>query len=120
MRCPACNAPQPDNATTCEWCSASLDDTTEQLPSIQWEVTELTIPMGFSSQGISDEEVIRRYDQIVEERLQQARSEGWQPADTVDFQACLSGGQIRWHPVGVFNPACQFESVTIRVRRPSQ
>jgi hypothetical protein len=84
----------------------------------RWEYQELEIPLNFTSEGLSDEQVVQRYREVVTERLSAVAHSGWEPDDTADFQTLWTDGRIKWRAVDTSDATCAFDSVSIRLKRP--
>lgn len=128
MFCPACDTRHPASANFCMSCgipwresaaAARGDGQAAEPPrERRWEYQELEVPRNFTSQGLSDDEVVQRYREVVTERLLHVARGGWGPEQAADFQTLWTDGRIKWRAVDTLDPTCAFDSVSIRLKRP--
>ena len=119
MLCQWCGTDHPDTANFCGNCGAPVRQrvVAEEAPrQDRWEYQDLVIPLNFSSKGLSDEEVVQRYEEIVRSHLERAADEGWEADHPTDFQTVWAAGGVKWRAVGVFSPACMFDTASLRLR----
>jgi hypothetical protein len=112
----------------------------------EWEYCEWTVPLGFTRAStvhghLSDRaeeergrrEVRERYATVVGEHLRRAAAEGWQPAESADFDAVSRAGRLRVRTtitkeatafglteVRATTITHTYEAVTLRLRRPTR
>jgi hypothetical protein len=125
--CPECDTRHPSTANFCMNCGVPLRESvatlrqtaaeTQEMPPPQWEYQEFEIPLNFDSGGLSDEQVIERYHEVVSQRLAETVAAGWQSDEATDFQTLWADGRIKWRAEGTLHPTCAFESVAIRLKR---
>lgn len=85
----------------------------------RYEYQDLAIPLHFSSEGLSDEQVVERYRAVLTDHLATAARSGWEPEGSLDFQTLWTDGRIQWRALDSAEPACAFDSVTVRLKRPA-
>jgi hypothetical protein len=126
--CPACDTRHPATANFCMNCgiplreSAALlrgDARADEAPrERRWEYHDLDLPLNFTSKGLSDEQVVERYLELVTNHLSHVARSGWEPDEAADFETVWTDGRIKWRAIGSADPTCAFDSVSIRLKRP--
>jgi hypothetical protein len=99
------------------------DGRSDPVPQVvRWEYREVTIPLRATSKFASHD-LQEHYDQRVHEHLERARQEGWQCADPTDWMWAWRTRHLRGRLsrgfLGLGEPRYVYESVTVRLKRPS-
>ena len=84
-----------------------------------WDYRELTIPLGLRDTA---RDVEPSYYRIVLEHLRRAGEDGWQADGPIDLNSGLAAGRVRLRRRGIRWTSwgeTTYESVTIRLRRPT-
>jgi hypothetical protein len=122
MWCPQCETLNSDTANFCSNCGRPLNRAgVGRMPprQIRWEFTELTIPIGASSRIFWEypEDARARFAEVVQQHLERASLEGWQPDEPTDWDALKAAGRVAEVRHRRFGHITLYESVTIRLRR---
>jgi hypothetical protein len=96
---------------------------TNRLP--RWEYKDVPIYLNLSTLEFPDHQrLVQRFERIVERRLGQASTEGWEPVGPTGWGALQAAGRISRRQTapfsarGIFQPAYVYEYATVRLRRP--
>jgi hypothetical protein len=130
MLCPECGSTQLDDARFCIHCGRSFRPATsvaEIPPELRWEYMNLTIPIQLEFTVVDgDDAFFQRFDDIVQQHLERAAQDGWQPAERTDYRSLSAAGRVQKHFIqrrtlfnAVFGGKVELcELVRIRVARP--
>lgn len=129
MFCPACDTRHPSTANFCMHCGIPLRESAAARAEItdeiavpreaRYEFQDLAVPLHFTSEGLRDDQVVERYREVITDHLATAARSGWEPDGSLDFQTLWTDGRIQWRALDTAEPACAFDTVTIRVKRPA-
>jgi zinc-ribbon domain len=131
MFCPECGSTQLDDARFCIHCGKSVrraPNVAEIPPELRWEYMNLTIPIQVEfSVADGGDAFFQRFDDIVQQHLEYAAQDGWQPTERTDYHSLSAAGRVQKHFAqrrtlfnAVFGGKVEVcELVRIQVARPS-